>query len=972
MSGSKLHNGQGTPHPPQQEKSKTLTGIASRAPEVDRLPDEAPPQAPESAQSAQTQIEEQALDPALIDKITARLASLGYTYIEFVGMGGMSSIHRAREEQLELDLAVKVISGNFFRDDEARELFNREGKILAKLKHPNLPFVYAQKYEPDDKYAFIVQEFLHGKTMEDIVDGEGPIDPKKLRHLFAQACEGLQFAHKKGIVHRDIKPGNLFVMNDEEEEHLKVIDFGIAKMTGNLPAKYKATSMDIIKGTPDYMSPEQISNKALDGRSDIYSLGTAMYEMLTGTTPFPREASDTPNAGHIKILNRVLSEMPETPRQRRPDLSIPEDLEAIIMRCLAKDPNDRFQSMDELRTALLNSRMQVEMEQVELEDGEETDFTRPDQLAVMMPQAEGFEAPVMEALSSLEAPSDPDSPAGTVFRPLQSDDGVKPTRVRKDSLVGKVLGGKYLIEERIGGGGMGAVYRAKLRYQDGGHVEAFEKTVAVKVMNPTVDDESRRIDETRFIREATVAAELNHPNIAGVLDFGRTDDNRQFYVIEYLQGSDLHSVIYNSPEPMSIQRFFSMASQICDGLHAAHTYKEPIVHRDIKPPNIFIDNRHGKDTVKILDFGLAKIKNEGTQLTAVGNVLGTFEYMPPEQISGKKTDDPRVDIYAAGITFYEMLCWKRPFDMGESRDYGELKKMITTEYPPEPITIRPDIPKELSDIVMKCLRKNPDERFGTMKELGRALGRVERKVVPRPALSSMGIGYNPQPGVLPPAAQTAVPQNGGAQNQPAWLAQPAVAGEIDAAETEIRGAPKRRKKSAMVIGASALAAAVILGGVAYVGLGRQPDKTGQSRSSPTEPLVDSSSARPVEQPQTRPSVPTSVIVPTPQPTTHSIRFNVRIEGVEVRRGEETACTTSAQGSCSVSLPSGSEPVVFTFRKQDYRETQVSVVPDSDRGEEVHLEREERTRPPRTRPTGSQRPPQGSGQRTHPPVITTPD
>jgi serine/threonine-protein kinase len=950
MSGSKLHNGQGTPQ--QQEKSKTLTGIAARAPEVDHLKEAVPAaEAVQPAPVSQPQMEEQVLDPALIDKLKARLASLGYTYIEFVGLGGMSSIHRAREEQLELDLAVKVISGNYFQNDEARELFNREGKILAKLKHPNLPFVYAQSYEAADRYAFIVQEFLQGRTMEEIVDGDGPIGPERLRNLFAQACQGLQFAHKKGIIHRDIKPGNLFVSNDEEEEHMKVIDFGIAKMTGNLPAKYKSTSMDIIKGTPDYMSPEQISNKPLDGRSDIYSLGTAMYEMLTGSTPFPRDASDTPNAGHIKILNRVLSDPPETPSQRRPDLSIPEDLEDIIMRCLAKDPNNRFQSMDDLRTALLNARMHVEVQ-------EETDLTNPDQLAAMMPHAEG-----------LDAPSDPDSPAGTVFRPLQPDDAVKPARGRKDKLVGKVLGGKYMIEERIGGGGMGAVYRAKLRYQDGGHVEAFEKTVAVKVMNPTVDDESRRIDETRFIREATVAAELNHPNIAGVLDFGRTDDNRQFYVIEYLQGSDLHSVIY-SPEPISMQRFFSMASQICDGLHAAHTYKEPIVHRDIKPPNIFVDNRHGKETIKILDFGLAKIKNEGTQMTAVGAVLGTFEYMPPEQISGKKTDDPRVDIYAVGITFYEMLCWKRPFDMGESRDYGALKKMITTEYPPEPITVRPDIPKELSDIVMKCLRKNPDERYSTIKELGKALERVERKVVPRPALSSMGIGYKPQPDVLPPAAQTAVPHNGGQQHQPAWLAQPAVAGEVDAEKTEIRKAPKRRKgKSAMVT----LAAVAILGGAAYVGLGRQPDKTTHSRPSPTEPLVDT---RPVEQPQRRPSVPASVIAPTPQPTTHLITFNVGIEGVEVRRGEETACTTSEQGSCSVSLPSGS-PIVFTFRKQGYRERQVSVVPDSDRGEEVRLEREERTRPTKIRPTVSPRPPRTDGQRgqqnpNERPPLTSPD
>src|SRR6266540_3115637 len=256
-----------------------------------------------------------------------------YEILQELGRGGMAIVFKAKEKQLEREVAIKVLPFSLAFDKEFVERFQREARTSAKLEHPNIIPIY--RVGKSGRVIYFIMKFLRGKPLSNVLAARGALPPTEIRRILADVARALAYAHRSGIVHRDIKHDNIMF---DEHGHAVVTDFGIAKAaTGG---KLTGTGMSI--GTPHYMSPEQAKAQALDGRSDIYSLGVVAYQCLTGTVPFDGE--DSFSIGYKHIMEELPTPPLETPDQRT--------LFELIRKMMAKLPADRFQTADELVQAL--------------------------------------------------------------------------------------------------------------------------------------------------------------------------------------------------------------------------------------------------------------------------------------------------------------------------------------------------------------------------------------------------------------------------------------------------------------------------------------------------------------------------------------------------------------------------------------------------------------------------------------------
>lgn len=273
-----------------------------------------------------------------------------------------------------------------------------------------------------------------------------------------------------------------------------------------------------------------------------------------------------------------------------------------------------------------------------------------------------------------------------------------------DSLVGQTLAGKYRIDERLNEGGMGTVYR-------GTHV-LMDKTVAIKVLRPSLAADEKIV--ARFSREARAASRISHPNALSVTDFGEDEKGIVFLVMEYLSGKTLKRVI-REEGPMPLKRVVDIMRQVSDALHAAHS--QGVVHRDLKSDNIMLVTTGVGEHAKVLDFGIAKIiEPEGKvdpDLTAPNLVIGTPQYMSPEQCSHSGEIDARSDIYSCGVILFEMLAGHVPFT-GESPTMIMLKQM--QEPVPSILEERPDLPPTVGRVIARAMAKLPSDRYQTVSE----------------------------------------------------------------------------------------------------------------------------------------------------------------------------------------------------------------------------------------------------------------
>jgi len=270
---------------------------------------------------------------AVSDSLIDTLFDGRYRIQRKLGAGGMADVYLAEDQELGRRVAIKILNSRHGNDDQFIERFRREAKNAAALNHPNIVSIY-DRGEAEDTY-YIAMEFLDGRTLKELIVGRGAAPINVAIEYARQILSALRFAHRHGIVHRDIKPHNVLV---DGEGRVKVTDFGIARAGTS-----QMTETGSIVGTAQYLSPEQARGGEVDPRSDLYSLGVVLYELLTGKTPFDGE---TP----VEIAMKHLSTTPKPPSKLRPD--IPRDLDMVVMRALAKNPDARYQTADEMEADL--------------------------------------------------------------------------------------------------------------------------------------------------------------------------------------------------------------------------------------------------------------------------------------------------------------------------------------------------------------------------------------------------------------------------------------------------------------------------------------------------------------------------------------------------------------------------------------------------------------------------------------------
>lgn len=284
---------------------------------------------------------------SVADSYVGREIAGQFRVLEKIGAGGMGAVYKAEQPEMRRFVAVKILHKKYLARKDLVTRFKREARAMSHLSHPNTArvFLYGQL---DDGACYFVMEYLEGRNLAQLVRREGPMSPDRAIHVMIQACGALEEAHRAGIVHRDLKPENIFLTRQGGiADFPKLLDFGLAKISEQQmrPGSLILTQEGMVFGTPEFMSPEQARGETLDGRSDIYSLGVIMYELLTGKLPFDAKQP-------MEYIQKHIKEMPIPLADRAPDRVFPEGLEAVLGRALAKRAADRFATAAELAGGL--------------------------------------------------------------------------------------------------------------------------------------------------------------------------------------------------------------------------------------------------------------------------------------------------------------------------------------------------------------------------------------------------------------------------------------------------------------------------------------------------------------------------------------------------------------------------------------------------------------------------------------------
>jgi serine/threonine-protein kinase len=469
---------------------------------------------------------------------------------------------------------------------------------------------------------------------------------------------------------------------------------------------------------------------------------------------------------------------------------------------------------------------------------------------------------------------------------------------RPDPMVGLKLAGRYAVTRKLGEGGMGAVYEAR-------HT-LIGKRVAIKVLLDKYAQKPNVI--ARLQQEARLASAIGHPNIVDITDFGKTEDGRTFVVMEYLEGESLAQLIAREG-PIAPERSLGICRQVADALAAAHA--KGILHRDVKPENIFICQRQDRDFIKVVDFGISKSvkpgddEEESPRLTQTGMVLGTPLYMSPEQARGEDQLDHRIDIYALGVILYETTTGEVPF---RGTNYlGIISQVLTQDVVP-PRLLRPDlaISEACERVILKAMAKDRDERYASMAELTADLDRLlvgDHNVSAIRPLVGIATTRDQVPTgriTLPRRATTQLTS----RRLPGWAFGLVL----------------------VVLGGGAFAAVWRLTrGSEELGAGPAADATVMAASVPTSPATPTTT-----------SAPTSV----------RVRIVSLPPGAHVRVAEDDYGPTPLE----VTVPWSDRPVLVRARLDGFEDAVETIVPHSD--SHVQLALREKKRPPKA---GARRP-----------------
>jgi serine/threonine protein kinase len=480
---------------------------------------------------------------------------------------------------------------------------------------------------------------------------------------------------------------------------------------------------------------------------------------------------------------------------------------------------------------------------------------------------------------------------------------------------------------KLGAGGMGEVWLATHVVKDDQGDVVLERTVAVKEINisPNVSQEQKDEVYKLFKTEVRAVSALNDDNIITIVDFGQRKDGRPFYVMEYLDGRDLEGILQNM-ERFTWQEMKPIIHEVCLALEAAHNYVDKddvpkqIIHRDIKPGNIFITtNRDGQQRVKVLDFGLAVIQAPTSDDTEEKKFWGTPDYVSPEQTYC--TEDHRTDIYALGAVMYQLLTGVPPFQWKAPEDKDKLTEawtnfvLMISKDAPRPLRDHGvHVPEDVERVILKCLEKDPANRYQTIEELKEAIkrwdGEKETDNGPPPNVIV-------DPGLLRPAKQVIL----GQEENEAYSGGTVMIEDDEDSRSDTGKMRRRRALRTLIFGGLGLTAAASLGGIYFLGKknGEQPATSSQKDARPeivrtdlpiVEPPLDSGPLPDIE----------------PEKRTYSLSIKMNVRRVEVLSGDKQLCAPSRAKKCTVTLTEREKPVTLVFKKRGYRTQKKQIIP----------------------------------------------
>jgi len=576
-----------------------------------------------------------------------------YRILAKIGKGGMGHVYKALHLLFNEVRALKVMDPALTEREDFVRRFLREAFVARRLQHPNAVRVDDVDQTEDGRHL-IVMEFIDGRMLRDVLQREGPMPAARACSIIKQVASALDAAHQLGIIHRDIKPENIALVKGEQGDLVKVLDFGITKLReGRLKEEAGAMALTasgtvFAIGTPEYMSPEQVQQNELDGRSDLYSLGIVFYEMLTGELPFHAESQAEWFLAHV-------GEAPRPLHEKAARLRIPTGIADLVMSMLEKEPQRRPATGTDVIKAI---------EACEREG------------ALLAPIAPAGRRTAGE------------KPTGETTTVPAFFEGWK-----KGSLIAQ----RYKVLDKVAEVRMGPIYTALDSAGDG--------ICVLKLVTPWNIPTADLINQLSEYYQRM--QRFQHPHVVRTLELGQGEDGVLFLVTEYVWGANLRQTL-EQQTCLGVSRSCRIVWEIASALEAG--LQMGMMHGEIKPEHILLSGAPLREQTKLLDFSLDRVKDALPELSGSdlpSGLLAPLHYMPPEKISGQPYL-PASDIYSLGIVFYEMLTGRRPFE-GNGIEIA-LRHVQEAPLPVDRVRPELNIPPSVASLVMRMIQKDPNDR----------------------------------------------------------------------------------------------------------------------------------------------------------------------------------------------------------------------------------------------------------------------